>query len=304
MVQGLTGGSHESAAIGDRFQLGRPPTLLARTASVAPIGFTRLKSEGAPFLRTKDVPVENAYLFHVQLQPVVVDMWIDGKRRPSTTKTPGVTFLYDLRSNPVAEIYSSFDNIRFYISQASLDEFAFDQGIRRTNGLVSSRLRSRDRVMYGLATALLDQVERANERSALFIDHIALAFCAHVMRAYGDVAVTDDITRGGLSPWQLHRVLDFLSAHLSDDPTVAELARECGLSSGYFSRAFRRTTGVTPHQWLIRKRVERARQLLLGDGLGLSDIALVCGFVDQSHFTRVFAKFEGDSPGKWRQRYR
>ena len=304
MVQGLAGGSHESAVIGDRFQLGRPPTLLARTASVAPIGFTRLKSESAPFVRTKDVPAENAYLFHVQLQPAAVDMWIDGKLRAATTTIPGITFLYDLRRNPIAEIYSSFDNIRFYISQASLDEFAFDQGIRRTNGLVSSRLRSRDRVMYGLANALLDQVECANERSALFIDHIALAFCAHVMRAYGDVAVTDDFTLGGLSPRQLRRVLDFLSAHLSDDPTVAELARECGLSSGYFSRAFRRTTGVTPHQWLIRKRVERARQLLLGDGLGLSDIALVCGFVDQSHFTRVFTKFEGDSPGRWRQRHR
>jgi AraC-like DNA-binding protein len=99
-------------------------------------------------------------------------------------------------------------------------------------------------------------------------------------------------------------VLDFLSAHLSDDPTIAELARECGLSSGYFSRAFRQTTGVTPHQWLIGKRVERARQLLLGNGLGLADIALVCGFVDQSHFTRVFTKFEGESPGRWRQRNR
>jgi hypothetical protein len=69
MAQGLAGGSHESAVIGDRFQLGRPPTILARTASVAPIGFTRLKSDGALFVRTKDVPAENAYLFHVQLQP-------------------------------------------------------------------------------------------------------------------------------------------------------------------------------------------------------------------------------------------
>jgi AraC family transcriptional regulator len=155
-----------------------------------------------------------------------------------------------------------------------------------------------------LANALLDHVERSNERSALFIDHMALAFHAHVMRAFGNAAVPDDLTSGGLSPWQLRRVLDFLSAHLSDDPTVAELARECGLSSGYFSRAFRQTTGVTPHQWLIGKRVERARQLLLGNGLGLADIALVCGFVDQSHFTRVFTKFEGDSPGRWRQRHR
>jgi AraC-like DNA-binding protein len=304
MVQVLAGGSYESAVIGERFRLGCPPTVLARTASVAPIGFTRLKSAGAPFGRTKDVPAENAYLLHVQLQPAAVDMWIDGKHSPATTTTPGTTFLYDLRSNPVAEIHSSFDNVRFYISQASLDELAFDQGIRRTEGLVSSCLGSHDRAMYGLANALLDHVERADERSALFIDHIALAFHAHVMRAYGNAAVPDDLTSGGLSPWQLRRVLDFLSAHLSGDPTVAELAHECGLSSGYFARAFRQTTGVTPHQWLIRKRVERARQLLLGNGLGLADIALVCGFVDQSHFTRVFAKFEGDSPGRWRQRHR
>jgi AraC-like DNA-binding protein len=250
------------------------------------------------------VPADHAYLFHVQLQPVAVDMWVNGKHEPATTTIAGTTFLYDLRSNPVGEIHSSFDNLRFYISQASLDELAFDQGIRRTAGLVSPHLGSHDRVMYGLANALLDHVEHANERSALFIDHIALAFCSHVMRAYGNAAVPDDVTSGGLSPWQLRRVLDFLSAHLSDDPTVAELARECGLSSGYFARAFRQTTGVTPHQWLIRKRVERARQLLLGNGLELADIALVCGFVDQSHFSRVFAKLEGDSPGRWRQRQR
>jgi NitT/TauT family transport system permease protein len=146
--------------------------------------------------------------------------------------------------------------------------------------------------------------ERGLGYSALFIDHVALAFHAHVMRVYGNAAVPDDLASGGLSPWQLRRVLDFLSAHLSDDPTVGELAQECGLSSGYFTRAFRQTTGVTPHQWLIRKRVERARGLLLGNGLGLADIALVCGFVDQSHFSRVFSKFEGDSPGRWRQRNR
>jgi AraC family transcriptional regulator len=230
-------------------------------------------------------------------------MWIDGKRWPTTTTTPGTSFLYDLRSNPVAEMHSSFDNIRFYISQASLDELAFDQGIRRTPGLASPCLGSKDRVMYGLASALLDHVERANERSALFIDHVALAFFAHVISAYGAAAVPDDLTSGKLSPWQLRRALDFLAAHLGDDPTIAQLARECGLSSGYFARAFRQTSGVTPHQWLIRKRVEQARGLLLGNGLGLADIALACGFVDQSHFSRVFAKFEGDSPGKWRQRH-
>ena len=304
MAQDLAGGSYESAVIGDRFKLGQPPTILARTASVSPIGFSRLKSDRAPAGRTKDVPPENAYLFHVQLKPVSVDMWIDGKLSPATTKTSGTTFLYDLRANPVAEIYSSFDNVRFYISQASLDELAFDQGIRRTKGLAAQSMGFPDRTMFGLANALLDPVERAAERSTLFIDHVALAFFTHVMRTYGGAPVPDELASGALSPWQIRRVLDFLAAHLSEDPTVAELARECGLSSGYFARAFRRTTGVTPHQWLIGKRVERARGLLLGNGLALADIALVCGFVDQSHFTRVFAKLEGQPPGRWRRSHR
>jgi AraC family transcriptional regulator len=197
MTEQLAGGSYDSAVIGDRFRIGRPPTILARTASVAPIGFTRLRSERAPQGRTRDVPAENAYLFHVQLRPVAVDMWIDGKRQPATTTTAGTTFLYDLRSNPVAEIYSPFDNVRFYISQASLDELAFDQGISRIEGLASSAMGSRDGVMYGLANALLDPVERANERSTLFIDHIALAFVAHALRNYGTASVPNGPAPGG-----------------------------------------------------------------------------------------------------------
>ena len=304
MLEGPAGGSYESAVLGDRFQLGRPPTILARTSSVSPIGFTRLKSERVCHILSKDMPTENAFAIHVQLQPSSMDLWIDGKHKPAMTHAPGATFLFDLRSDTVCEIHSSFDNLRFYISQASLDELAFDQGMRTTTGLASSAWGSHDKVLFGLANALLDQVERADERSALFIDHVALAFHAHVMETYGDVAVPIRSNLGKLSPWQLRRVLDFIAAHLNDDPCIADLAQECGLSSGYFSRAFRLTTGVTPHQWLTKRRVEQARQLLLGNGLGLADIALVCGFVDQSHFTRVFAKLEGDSPGRWRQRHR
>lgn len=305
MPRGVAGANYESGVLGDRFGLSHhPPTILARTSSVAPIGFSRLKSGSISLGQTKAPQIENAYIFHVQLQPAAMDMWIEGKLWPATTTVAGAMFLYDLRSSPVAEMHSTFDNVRFYISQTSLDELAYDQGIRRTAGLMTPRLGCHDRVMYGLANALLDHVDRANEHSALFVDHVALAFFNHVMSAYGSAAVSDELKPGGLSPWQLRRVLDFLSAHLSEDPGIAELARECALSTGYFSRAFRQTTGVAPHQWLIRRRVERARQLLLGNGLGLAEIALVCGFVDQSHFTRVFTKLEGTSPGMWRQRHR
>jgi AraC-like DNA-binding protein len=79
------------------------------------------------------------------------------------------------------------------------------------------------------------------------------------------------------------------------DPSIADLAAECRLSPSHFARA---STGTPPHKWLLNRRIDRAKALLLGGGDALSQIALACGFVDQSHFTRVFARSEGLSPGR------
>lgn len=152
-----------------------------------------------------------------------------------------------------------------------------------------------------LAAAVIDHIETAGERGALFVDHIALAFHAHVTDVYGSTGAPTAPAVGGLSPWQVRRTLDFMGAHLDSDPTIAELAQECGLSSGYFAHAFRQTMGLPPHQWLVGERIKRARKLLLHGRLDLADVAVARGFVDQSHFTRVFAKYEGCAPGRWRR---
>ena len=70
----------------------------------------------------------------------------------------------------------------------------------------------------------------------------------------------------------------------------------------HFERAFRQTTGMPPHQWLTKHRVERAKALLSLGSLELAEIAEACGFADQSHFTRVFSRCEGVTPGRWRRR--
>ena len=128
----------------------------------------------------------------------------------------------DIAGNPVPEFHTSFDILRFYISQASLDELSFDRGLRRAAGL-NDCLGLQDPVMHGLATALLDPVEQANERSALFVDHIALAFHAHVTDVYGKSAARAQPVSGGLSPWQRRHALDFMVARLGDDPTIAQM---------------------------------------------------------------------------------
>ena len=89
--------------------------------------------------------------------------------------------------------------------------------------------------------------------------------------------------------------------NLGRDITLSELANECGLSLSYFTRAFKRSTGDAPHRWLLRQRVQHAKTLLREKQMSLAEIAIVCGFSDQSHFTRVFGAHIGQAPGVWRR---
>jgi AraC-like DNA-binding protein len=91
---------------------------------------------------------------------------------------------------------------------------------------------------------------------------------------------------------------------LGGDITLTAVASGCGLSLSYFIRAFKQSTGDPPHRWLLRQRVERAKELLRDPRMTLAEAALACGFADQSHFTRVFKVMAGAPPGVWRRNTR
>ena len=250
-------------------------------------------------------PPEEAFAFWVPLSvPFFSNLWTAGRRREVPELRLGDAQLIDLGDQPVVSLDIAFDSIRFYITQVALDEMANEAGIRRVKGLYASNFGARDLVMYGLAQAIAGAMQHPGDATAMFSDCIALAFFAHVVRAYGNVPIGGRNARGGLAAWQLKRARDLMSVNLEHDLSIAEIAHECGLSSGYFARAFKRSTGVPPYQWLTKTRVERAKELLKDPRCELAQIALLCGFVDQSHFTRVFSRSEGYSPGRWRRVHR
>jgi len=107
--------------------------------------------------------------------------------------------------------------------------------------------------------------------------------------------------QGGLAGWQLRRITAFMNEHAHQDLALEELAALAGLSAKHFARAFRQSTGVPPHRWLIERRIERAKIHLAADDLGLAEIALACGFADQSHFTAAFRRGTGITPGAYRR---
>ena len=288
-----------------RFRIDRPPTLLARKSSKARIGFSRMRNSRPMRGRSLAVPPEEAFAFHVPLAvPFFSNLWTAGRRREVPDLRLGDAQLVDLGDNPVVSLDIPFDTLRFYISQITLDEMANEAGMRRVKGLYAPNFGGRDLVMFGLAQALAAAMEEPGDGTAMFSDCIALAFFAHIVRAYGSVSAEGRHARGGLASWQLQRARDFINANLACDPSISEVAKVCGLSTNYFVRAFKQATGVPPYRWLTKQRIERAKELLQDPGRELADIAQLCGFVDQSHFTRVFSRSEGYSPGRWRRLYR
>ena len=106
---------------------------------------------------------------------------------------------------------------------------------------------------------------------------------------------------GGLTRWQARRTLSYIDTNLGSKLAVNELANLVGLSDSHFSRAFRHALGCPPMAYVAVSRVQRAKLLMSSTAESLSDIALACGFADQSHFNRSFRRWVGVSPGAWRR---
>lgn len=99
---------------------------------------------------------------------------------------------------------------------------------------------------------------------------------------------------------RLKRVLDYIDSNLGGNIHLSELAEAAGLSEFHFAKLFKQSMGASPHQYILQRRLERAKELLRNPALSLSDISLEAGFADQSHFTNVFRRFVGATPSKFR----
>jgi len=210
----------------------------------------------------------------------------------------GAVHIADLAERPSAYVCSPFHSVLFRLPRATMDDFARENGSLAI-GSLDCTPGVTDPVLAGIAAALLPALERPAETSRLFLDHMALALCAHLASTYGG-ARSRRATVAGLAPWQERRAKELLCGNLARHVSLAEVAAECALSRGHFSKAFKTTTGQSPHAWLIERRIEAARQMLQASSASLSEIAIACGFADQSHLTRVFRQRVGVTPGCFR----
>ncbi|MGE0724194.1 MAG: helix-turn-helix transcriptional regulator [Alphaproteobacteria bacterium] len=150
------------------------------------------------------------------------------------------------------------------------------------------------RALLGDALAIIDQDQDGARR---FIAR------ARSLVESDEAPATAGPARGTLAPWQARRVERQIEDRLGETLRVEELAVSVRLSASYFSRAFKATFGQSFSQYVIRRRIERARAMLLATDEPIAHIALACGLADQSHFTRLFHRLVGTPPHAWRRRH-
>lgn len=159
-----------------------------------------------------------------------------------------------------------------------------------------------DPIAVRLLEILSLEAEQADAGSRLFVEQAIDLLCLHLLRAHSSFgAPAPPVQRRGLADWQLRRVTDFMQQHLGQAIGLAELARLVNLSRFHFCTAFRLATGLTPHQWLIRARMNRARVLLADPGLNITDVALAVGYETPSAFAAGFRKAVGATPTAYRR---
>jgi AraC family transcriptional regulator len=168
-----------------------------------------------------------------------------------------------------------------------------------------------DPVIQQLALALKLEIQTGCMSGKLYGELLGTALAARLVQNYAVSKPLLEFKANGLPQSQLKRVIDYMKANLTQDLSILDLATLAGMSESHFSRSFKRSVGISPYQYLMQQRVERAKQLLehqFSRGAGfpptivISSIALDCGFANQTHLTKVFRQMTGMTPKAYQKR--
>jgi AraC family transcriptional regulator len=295
----------ETGAYGERMagylHLVEPPIYAPLGSDRSKLAVTRLHAPNGFTDPTSTIPLEKAFSIHLHLRANYGGrLWLSGKLVPTGKRPSGGVTILDLEQDPIAFFPNPIDVLQFYIPRMALEEFADENHTAAVNTLTWPHCEM-DATLKHLGIAVLSALQRGNPLSKIFLDSIGQTILAHATAVYGGVRTSFGLMPGHLAPWQARRAKEFLSANLHGDVPLASVAAECNLSASHFAHAFRRTFGRPPHRWLMERRIDAVKNLLLTTRLSLVEVASQCGFADQSALNRTFRRIAGESPGQWRR---
>jgi AraC family transcriptional regulator len=272
------------------------------SSSERPLFFARYRHDKPNLGLLEQTPLADQVIVSVELRPFrPINVFCDGHHKRKPASEPGALALYDMRRSWCADIRDPFDTLQVFLPVKSFLDFATERRSTFLDFRYDIQASPYDTVMLHLMQAMLPTLERPHEVSALYLDSMFLAVRDHVAETYGGFTTRAASNRLGLTARQLRHALEYIEANLSQDVGLADVANASATSVSSLTRGFKTALGISPHRWVLNRRIALAQRLIYESATPLNEVAISCGFADQSHLTRVFMRNVGSSPAVWRR---
>lgn len=263
-------------------------------------GFTLERHRVGPAGRLKDFSMQDV-LLGVCLQGSAELQFGTDKHAARAVARPG-RFIMLARGDAQRTIAWSGMRETLYVSVSGAQlERCLGRDVPRASPIVAPQYGVADPQVARLALNMYEEVLAGCPAGRLYGESLSAAFASYLLSRYGAQPAADERAGVTFSRGKASRLRDYIQANLGKEMALGELANLVGLSSHYFSQVFKNTFGATPHRYVLCQRIQEARRLLAAQGLSISDVAVDLGFVDQSHFTRIFRQMTGTTPKQFQR---
>jgi len=227
----------------------------------------------------------------------------DGKTFVNGMTRPGTVTVIPAGSTSRWDIYQPLSVLQLYLPQTTLNRVAHEAGTTAPGDLVE-RTAHPDPITSRLLLSAADALEGSAALDSLFRHQLTDLLTTRLLAAHAGSPATFQPVMGGLSPKVLGRAIERLRSDSDADVSLAALAADAGLSRFHFCRAFRESTGLSPHAWLRQHRLEQAMNMLRDTNVPVVSVAAALGYSSQTAFAAAFRKLTGETPSDWRRRMR
>ncbi|MGY8663355.1 AraC family transcriptional regulator [Bradyrhizobium sp. UFLA05-109] len=226
-----------------------------------------------------------------------------GKSVAIGTARSGVVTIIPSGSSARWDIPGFVDVIQLYLPHTALERIARDANAAAPGDLLE-RTGHPDPVISGLLMSAAEVLEGNAALDLLFRQQLTDLLATRILAEHTGVRTTFEPVMGGLSPHALRRAVERLRSDIDADVSLAALASDAGLSRFHFCRAFKESTGLSPHAWLRQQRLDQAMNMLRDTDASIASVATQLGYASQTAFTAAFKKLTGETPSDWRRRMR
>jgi AraC family transcriptional regulator len=275
-----------------------------QTGLALPLAVTRTQEFLPKRVERGTTCLQHAYMMSVNMGTMQATTFVDGKTLPEVAAHAGSINIFQPGSTLRVITHGNVDiclmALPVQLLWAVLEEAELGGG-RRGEEVLRRVTRVRDQSLLVLFRSLADIRSVSRPFNQLYADSLGMAIVCGLLSRYSSHGTgVAHLSDHGLSGRQLKRVEEFVHENISQPISLSCLARAAGLSKMHFAAQFRRRTGMSPHNYVLRERIRRAQHTLSSSPTSLLQTALGVGFLSQSHFSTVFKSIVGDTPARWR----